>query len=132
MQANTNRLPCQICSQMTQNKNHSIYAHAAALDMKKYIDDRPLTFRTLAELWAARPGESRSTVEKSFKKVTGFRIKEYLVLVRLEHTKQFLRDGMPIKRVATKSFYKSQSAYCTAFRRFFNQSPTDWLNDGQQ
>jgi AraC-like DNA-binding protein len=116
---------------MTQNKSHSVYAQRSAIDLKLYIEQNPLVYKTISDLWEARPGESRSSTEKAFKHVTGYRIKEYLVKVRLDCSKQFLREGMQIKRVATKCFYKSQSAYCTAFRRYFNQSPTDWLRDGQ-
>ncbi len=96
------------------------------------MDRHPLVHRTVTELWKVHPDKSRSAIEKAFKPVTGYRIKEYLVLVRLEYTKQFLRNGLSIKRVASKCFYKSQSAYCTAFRRYFKLSPTDWLKDGQQ
>jgi AraC-like DNA-binding protein len=117
---------------MTQNKPYSAYARQAVTELQQHMDDHPIAYKTITELWEARPGDSRSSIEKAFKPLTGYRIKEYLVLVRLEYTKQYLRNGMSIKRVASKSFYRSQSAYCTAFRRYFNQSPTDWLNDGQQ
>lgn len=117
---------------MTQNKQHSVYAQQSVLDLQRHIENNPVAYKTVSDLWKARPGESRSSIEKSFTKVSGYRIKEYLVKVRLEYTKQFLIEGMPIKRIALKFFYKSQSAYCTAFKRHFNQSPTDWLKDEQQ
>lgn len=116
---------------MTQKNHHSVYAKNSVLGLKQQMDDNPIAYKTVTELWKTRPGESRSSTEKAFKAVTGYRIKEYLVKVRLEYTKQLLREGMSIKRVSTKCFYKSQSAYSTAFRRFFNQSPTDWLNEAQ-
>jgi len=116
---------------MSQHNHHSVYARRAVTELKQYMDRNPIAHKTISDLWKARPGDSRSSVEKAFKSITGYRIKEYLIKVRLEHTKQLLRDGMSIKRVATKSFYKSQSAYCTAFKRYFDLSPTDWLKDGQ-
>jgi AraC-like DNA-binding protein len=117
---------------MTQKKQYSAYARGAVTELQQYMDKHPITYKTITDLWKARPGDSRSMIEKAFKPITGYRIKEYLVKLRLEYTKQYLRNGMSIKRVAAKCFYKSQSAYCTAFRRYFNQSPTDWLKDEQQ
>jgi len=114
---------------MTQNKQYSTYAQQYVIALRNYIDSNPIGHKNLKDLWSVRPGESRSSTEKAFKHLTGYRIKEYLVKVRLEHTKQFLRRGMSIKNVSTKCFYKSQSAYCTAFKRFFKQSPTDWLKE---
>lgn len=96
------------------------------------MDDHPLAYKKLAEIWATRSESERYMLEKAFKKITGYGIKEYLVRARLEHSKQFLREGMQIKHIAIKTRYKSQSAYCTAFKRHFKQSPTDWLKDGQQ
>ena len=117
---------------MTQNKQYSAYARSAVADLQQHMDKNPVAYKSISALWEARPGDSRSIIEKAFKPITGYRIKEYLIKVRLEHTKQYLRNGMTIKRAAIKCFYKSQSAYCTAFRRYFNQSPTDWLRDEQQ
>jgi AraC-like DNA-binding protein len=116
---------------MTRNKHHSVYAQKSVIDLKQYMDSNPIAHKTVTELWKARPGERRSSIEKAFKQITGYRIKEYLVKLRLEHTRHYLRDGMTVKRVAIKCFYKSQSAYCTAFRRYFNQSPTDWIKEAQ-
>jgi AraC-like DNA-binding protein len=117
---------------MTSTKQYSAYARGAVTELQQYMEKHPFTHKTITQLWAARPGDSRSIIEKAFKPITGYRIKEYLILVRLEHTKQHLRNGWTVKRVSMKCFYKSQSAYCTAFRRYFNQSPRDWLKDGQQ
>jgi AraC-like DNA-binding protein len=117
---------------MTSTNQYSAYARGAVTDLQQYMEKNPVAHKTITDLWLARPGDSRSIIEKAFRPITGYRIKEYLVKVRLEHTRQYLRNGMSIKRVASKSYYKSQSAYCTAFRRYFNQSPTDWLKDGLQ
>ncbi|AEW01005.1 hypothetical protein A4D02_13690 [Niastella koreensis] len=116
---------------MTSTNTYSAYARGAVIGLQRYMEKNPLLHKNVQDLWNAHPGDSRSMIEKAFKPITGYRIKEYLVLVRLQQTKQLLREGMPIKRVAAKSYYKSQSAYCTAFKRYFNLSPTDWLKDGQ-
>jgi len=117
---------------MRQKKHHSVYAMNSALAVKHHMDKNPIAYKTLSQLWKDFPGVSRSSTEKAFKAVTGYRIKEYLVRVRLEHTKQLLREGHTIKRVSLQCSYKSQSAYCTAFKRFFGQSPRDWLKVERQ
>ena len=116
---------------MPPTNRYSIYVNTAVIDLKQYLDTHPITHKNCKQLWEAHKGSgsTRSMIEKAFKDITGYRIKEYLVLVRLEYSKQYLRDGMNIKRIATKTWYKSQSAYCTAFKRCFNISPTDWVRN---
>ncbi|OQP54347.1 hypothetical protein A4H97_22975 [Niastella yeongjuensis] len=108
-----------------------MYVRNSVKTLQQYMDDHPLAYKTLREIWLLRADADRNMLEKAFKQITGYGIKEYLVKVRLEQSKQYLRNGMQIKHVATKSKYKSQSAYCTAFKRHFKRSPTDWLKDEQ-
>jgi AraC-like DNA-binding protein len=117
---------------MTKHKHHSVYALKSAHGLKKQMDNNPIAYKTVEQVWKKCPGESRPSTEKAFKSITGYRIKEYLVMVRLQYTKQLLREGMPIKQIASKCCYGSQSAYCTAFKRFFHQSPRDWLHVERQ
>lgn len=117
---------------MSQNSNkYGAHVHDAVISIQKYMDRYPLAHKTVTELWDVHVGNSRSMIEKAFKDITGYRIKEYLVWRRLETSKKMLKEGVPIKRIAMKTLYKSQSAYCTAFKRFFDLTPTDWLNDAQ-
>lgn len=116
---------------MQVDNRYSMHVRKSVTILQKYMDENPIAHRTIDELWKVHPGQSRSMIEKAFKHITGYGIKEYLIKVRLEHTKKFLLEGMPIKRVAAKSLYRSQSAYCTAFKRYFNLSPTDWLKEAQ-
>ncbi|MBO9201398.1 MULTISPECIES: helix-turn-helix domain-containing protein [Niastella] len=115
---------------MTINHN-STNTQISVAEIKKYLDRNPIAHRTCSEMWKVNIITGRSAVEKAFKTITGYGVKEYLVLVRLEYTKRYLREGMPIKRVAAKSLYRSQSAYCTAFKRYFKQTPTEWLREQQ-
>jgi AraC-like DNA-binding protein len=109
----------------------STHARSAVLVLQQYMDKHPMAHKTCDDLWDNVDTSSRSAVEMTFKQVTGYGIKEYLVFVRLEHSKQLLKEGMQVKRVAVKALYRSQSAYCTAFKRYFNVSPTDWLKKVQ-
>jgi AraC-like DNA-binding protein len=113
-------------------KQPSAYAYQSVVAMQNYMDKNPMAHKTCTELWNSVSGTSRSAVEKAFRSITGKGIKQYLVRGRLQYSKKYLKDGMPIKRIAIKTLYKSQSAYCTAFKRQFAQTPTDWLKDGQQ
>jgi AraC-like DNA-binding protein len=98
--------------------------------MKLQVDKDPLKHKTCNDLLDTVTGVNRRTLEKAFKATYGFRIKEYQVRQRLQFSKNYLKDGMPLKKVATKCYYRSQSAYCTAFRRTFDTTPTGWLNSG--
>jgi AraC-like DNA-binding protein len=113
------------------NNKYGVHIHNAVDSLKEYMDTNPLAHKTVTGLWDEHIGSSRSMIEKAFKDITGYRIKEYLVLQRLEYSKTYLSDGMSIKWIAIKIKYKSQSAYCTAFKRFFNTTPTDWLQNRQ-
>jgi AraC-like DNA-binding protein len=112
---------------MPKNNHITVYARNAVADLKQYMDKNPVTHKTCRDLWQTIATTSQGTLEAAFREVTGYGVKEYLVLQRLEHSKQLLKQGWPVKRVAVKTLYKSQSAYCTAFKRHFNQSPTGWL-----
>ena len=71
---------------------------------------------------------NRRILEKAFKHEYGYRVKEYQVSLRLAAAKSLLTDGMPIKRVAAKCYYSSQSAFCRAFKKAFKMTPTEWMN----
>ena len=109
------------------NRQYGPHVHKAVNSLQQYMDQNPIAHKTVTELWDVHVGSSRSMIEKAFKDITGYRIKEYLVFRRLDYSKKYLQDGMPIKWISTKTLYKSQSAYCTAFKRFFDISPKDWL-----
>ncbi|OQP68245.1 helix-turn-helix domain-containing protein [Niastella populi] len=107
-------------------KSCSVYVLLAIESLKKNIDDNPFQFRTAAELLNNVSTANRNSVEKAFKDVFGTGIKEYQVRKRLEASKKFLQNGMTKKLIASKCFYSSQTAYCRAFKREFNVSPTEW------
>jgi AraC-like DNA-binding protein len=107
------------------------YVRRATAALKLHLEKYPLKHKSCYDLLDATPDINRRTLEKAFKAMYGYRIKEYQVRQRLQFSKKYLKDGMPLKKVATKCYYRSQSAYCTAFRRTFNSTPTGWLKSGR-
>jgi AraC-like DNA-binding protein len=111
---------------MTNIKPYSKYVLDAVKSIKKHIDADPFEYKTAAALLEQVCSPNRSAVEKVFKKVHGCGIKVYQLSKRLEASKKFLEEGMSKKMIASKCFYRSQSAYAAAFKKEFGMTPTDW------
>lgn len=111
---------------MLQVQTHSKYVLDAIKCIKQHLDTDPLKYKKASDLLEDVCAPNRNAVEKAFKAVFGYGIKEYQVRQRLEASKQFLETGMTKKQVAGKCFYSSQSAYAAAFKKEFNMTPTEW------
>lgn len=107
-------------------KPYSQYVLNAVKSIKQHIDADPFQYKTAAAMLAHHCAPNRSAVEKVFKKVYDAGIKEYQLRRRLEASKKFLEEGMSKKLIASKCFYKSQSAYSAAFKKEFGMTPTEW------
>jgi len=112
---------------MSNKNNYTLYVRMAVNAVKEDIENCPLKHRTCKELIDSLTTVNRKILEKAFKDLHGYRIKEYHVKLRLAASRHYLKEGMPMKQVAAKCFYKSQSAYSTAFKKEFGSSPKDWL-----
>jgi AraC-like DNA-binding protein len=112
---------------MLNKKQYTLYVLTAVTSLKRHIDDYPLAHKSSRDLQDSLTTLNRKLLEKAFKELFGFRIKEYQVKQRIEFSKQLLKEGLPIKQVAYKCYYSSQSAYSTAFKKEFAISPSDWL-----
>lgn len=111
---------------LNSTKPYSKYVVDAIKCIKQHIDADPFQYKTAAALLQHICSPNRSAVEKAFKKVYGFGIKEYQVKQRLEGSKKFLEKCMSKKLISSKCYYKSQSAYSAAFKKEFNMTPTGW------
>ncbi|OQP57943.1 hypothetical protein A3860_39640 [Niastella vici] len=109
-------------------KPYSRYVRDAIQCVKQHIDTNPFQFKTAAELLDHLNTPHRNSVEKAFKDVYHFRIKEYQVKQRLYQARKYLKDGLPKKLVAAKCYYGSSSSFCTAFKKEFGMCPTEWEN----
>jgi len=104
-----------------------MYVLQAVELIKQDLEKDPFRHRTCKQLLDCITPVNRKILEKAFKELYGYRIKTYQVKQRLAISKNYLQEGMPVKRVAAKCFYRSQSAYCTAFKKAFKLAPTEWL-----
>jgi AraC-like DNA-binding protein len=107
-------------------KPYTRYVLCAIATIKQHIDDHPFQCKTATELFKRLQMPNRNLIEKAFKHVYGYGIKEYHVRQRLEASKKYLAAGLTKKQVAHKCLYRSQSAFAAAFKKEFNMTPTDW------
>lgn len=112
---------------MRNNHPYSLYVRSAVAIIKQQLEKNPFKYKTCSDLIANTSTINRRVLEQAFKKEYGYRIKEYQLRQRLTGAKLLLLNGMPIKRVADKYFYSSQSAFCRAFKKEFMMTPTDWM-----
>jgi len=109
-------------------KPYSKYVLDAVTIIKQHIEDNPFAFKSSTELLDHLCTPHRNSVEKAFKDLYSSHIKAYQIKQRMHHAKGFLQEGQSKKTVAIKCFYKSSSAFSSAFRKEFSMSPTDWTN----
>jgi AraC-like DNA-binding protein len=112
---------------MLKNNPCTMYVRNAIIQLKEHMDNNPIQYRTCKELLDKTTTVDRKLLEKHFKEVYGCGIKQYHLTKRLELSKNFIREGLPLKLIATKCHYSCQSAFCKAFKKEFNLSPTEWL-----
>ena len=82
----------------TDNVNSSVmpvkpapYILAAVFSLREYIDNNPFKFKTTTDLLDHLNTPNRSSLERTFKAIYGTRIKEYLILVRLNTAKEMMK-----------------------------------------
>ena len=111
---------------MTVDRKFKRHEKAAIAKVKEFIDQHPVNDKTTPEL-AKMVNINRNVLVKGFKKLHGSGIQEYRVRLRLEYAKLLLAEGKPVKWVAAKCLYASQSTFCIAFKREFHITATEWL-----
>ena len=94
-----------------------------ALDMiVQRIQDPP----ALVEL-ASFSGLSRTYLSHVFKEVTGMRLRDYLIQVRLDKAKELLsRIDLKIKEIAYDTGFSDPNYFCRAFKKKTGLNPTNW------
>ena len=102
---------------MRNNHPYSLYVRSAVAILKQQLDKNPFKYKTCGEFIEKTSTVNRRVLEQAFKQEYGYRIKEYQLHQRLTCAKLLLLEGMPIKQVADKCFYSSQSAFCRAFKK---------------
>jgi AraC-like DNA-binding protein len=77
-----------------------------------------------ADDWAGKLAISGKTFHRRFLKSTGMTFGKWRQQLRLMSSLSLLMQGMPITQIASTCGYDSHSAYTTAFKKQFGQSPT--------
>ena len=78
---------------------------------------------------AKEAGIDRKVLETGFKLLFGITLKKYQLIRKLEFSQQMLDEArFTIKEIAFKCGYSSHNSYTKAFKKIYNQTPTDWQN----
>jgi len=86
------------------------------------LQDQPSDGRSLVEL-SRIAGASKRTIERLFKLETGLGFGKWRQQVRLGHAMRLLAAGEPVTAVGLDVGYESTSAFISAFRLTFGQTP---------
>lgn len=94
----------------------------------KYVEENyteNIQLKTLAEILYLNP----QYLSRLFKKELNINFSEFLILYRLEISKDLLKStSLPIYAVATKSGFTDASYYCKIFKKFLGVSPLKFRN----
>jgi AraC-like DNA-binding protein len=83
---------------------------------------------TIAQL-AAKVKLSVPKLKQVFKQVYGMGPYTYVIHIRMEKAKSLLLQGQPIKAIVSTIGYQSESNFCKAFRKSFNETPMVWMKN---
>ena len=75
---------------------------------------------------AKRASMSQSTFIRTFKKSLGKTPLQYLLTLRLEAAREFLRNGCAVSEAAEKAGFKDSSYFSRLFRKHLNEQPRRW------
>ncbi len=81
--------------------------------------DQPLKIADLA----ARCGQTERTFHRRFSAETGMPPSRFVESLRMKYGRDLLEAGTPVKQVAGRCGFRSESAFRTAFRQQFGVSP---------
>ena len=105
-------------------KSTKVLIYAIQLEIKSY----PLKNKKISVI-AKDAGIDRKLLEAGFKILFGITIKQYQIQRKMEFSQQLLDEAhLTIKEIAFQCGYSSQNSYAKAFKKIYNQTPTDWQN----
>jgi AraC-like DNA-binding protein len=105
-------------------KSTKMLIYAIQTEIKNY----PLKNKKI-HLIAKDAGIDRKLLEAGFKILFGITLKQYQLHRKLECSQQLLDEGrLTIKEIAFQCGYSSQNSYAKAFKKLYDQTPTDWQN----
>lgn len=92
----------------------------------EYLIHHPTDSRSIPK-WANELHISAKTFERQFVKLTGISFGKWRQQARLLYSLEALSEGLPITHIAFQFGYSSHSAYTAAFKDFFGQCPSDFI-----
>ena len=81
------------------------------------------------EDFAKRYGLDRRYLSRQFKKRTGFTIRGYITMVRVDAARHFLMEGYSGKEVAALCGFSDASNFYKTFKDHCGMNPSDWRKD---
>ncbi|UII19877.1 helix-turn-helix domain-containing protein [Fulvivirga ligni] len=96
--------------------------------VRNYIDnhfDQELNLELLSHIRFT----SKYHLLRLFKKYYGITPKQYLLIKRLEATKHYLRQGMPVTEVCYAAGFDTPSSFSTLFRAKIGVSPAEYQKE---
>jgi AraC-like DNA-binding protein len=95
-------------------------------EIKRYLEENYLESITLKSL-CRRFGINEFALKKNFKTQFNYTIFGYIQQLRMEKAKSLLLSGKSIKEVAFEVGYEHPQHFSTAFRKWYNIKPSEWL-----
>lgn len=80
--------------------------------------------------WAEKVKLPEKRLKRAFKEVYGTGLYSYLRQLRMEKSKEMLRDDKPLKAIISAIGYKNEGNFSKAFRKVTGVSPTAWKENG--
>ncbi len=105
--------------------NADDFGHVAKV--KDYIQNHYNEAINVEEI-ATRIGLNRKYLSSIFKESTGITIKQYIINVRMEHSKALLRDGFSVTETSSLVGYSDPFVFSKAFKNYYGLSPKEYKN----
>lgn len=100
-------------------------AVTAVIRTVRYIDCHLHDNITLDAL-AEQIGYNKFYIGRTFKKIAGYSLGEFIVSKRLERSVQLLRTNETMREISLKSGFKNYSYFYKAFKRLYGVGPTEY------
>ena len=100
----------------------------AVSQIKKYLDGHPNSTLSTAAL-ASQYNVSRNALQSFFKERYKLHMGEYKLKLRMDEAKRLLTLGRSMKEVSITLRYASPSSFSNAFKSYFGESATKWLEE---
>ncbi len=108
-------------------KSITVLKHRAAVQKAlNMVEARVKDPPSLGEL-ASLSGLGRTYFSLVFKEVTGMRLRDYLIQVRIDKAKDLLNEAdLRIKQITYEVGFRNPDYFCRIFKKKTGISPTEW------